>query len=146
MLFPGWASSSRIIALKTSPRIPEKAPKTKAGYTYRLEARITREGKYLYNKSFLNPTEDQIKIITEGYTKAFKEAQEKTGVNQQPLFGMFDNNHVSLDDATTYPNSSFAGAKVFEFATSDTATEDTVLGIKVKYNTIQYNTMQCNAI
>jgi hypothetical protein len=27
MLFPGAASSSRIIALKTSPRIPEKAPK-----------------------------------------------------------------------------------------------------------------------
>ena len=49
---------------------------------------------------------------------------------------MFDNSHVSLDDATTYPNSSFTGAKVFAFATSDSATEDTVLGIKVKYNTI----------
>ena len=72
----------------------------------------------------------------DGTTKAFKEAQEKTGVNQQPLFAMFDNDHISLDDPTTYPNSSFAGAKVFEFATSDTATKDTVLGIKVKYNTI----------
>ena len=69
-------------------------------------------------------------------TTSWKESQQKTGVNQQPLFSMFDNNHVSFDDATTYPNSSFAGAKVFEFATSDTATEDTVLGIKVKYNTI----------
>ena len=37
---------------------------------------------------------------------------------------------------TTYPNSTFAGAKVFAFATSDTATTDTVLGIKVKYNTV----------
>ena len=69
-------------------------------------------------------------------TKAWIESQMKTGVNQQPLFGMWDNSHVSFDDATTYPNSSFAGAKVFEFATSDTATKDTVLGIKVKYNTI----------
>ena len=69
-------------------------------------------------------------------TTSWKESQQKTGVNQQPLFSMFDNNHVSFDDATTYPNSSFAGAKVFEFATSDTATKDTVLGIKVKYNTI----------
>ena len=34
---------------------------------------------------------------------------------------MFDNSHVSLDDATTYPNSSFTGAKVFAFATSDSA-------------------------
>ena len=69
-------------------------------------------------------------------TESFVEAQEKTGVNQQPLFGMFDNDHTSFDDATTYPNSTFTGAKVFAFATSDTATTDTVLGIKVKYNTI----------
>ena len=64
------------------------------------------------------------------------EAQEKTGVNQQPLFAMFDKDHVSLDDSTKYPNSSFTGAKVLEFATSDSAVKDTVLGIKVKYNTI----------
>ena len=69
-------------------------------------------------------------------TESFIESQEKTGVNQQPLFAMFDNDHVSFDDTTTYPNSTFAGAKVFAFATSDTATTDTVLGIKVKYNTI----------
>ena len=69
-------------------------------------------------------------------TKAWTESQQKTGVNQQPLFGMWDETHTSFDDETTYPNSSFTGAKVFEFATSDTATTDTVLGIKVKYNTI----------
>ena len=57
-------------------------------------------------------------------------------MNQQPLFNLFDNNHVLFDDATAYPNSTFAGAKVFTYATSETATEDTVLGIKVKYNTI----------
>ncbi len=69
-------------------------------------------------------------------TETFKESQQKTGVNQQPLFGMWDNNHISFDDDVTYPNSTFAGAKVFAYATSDTATMDTVLGIKVKYNTI----------
>jgi len=69
-------------------------------------------------------------------TESFKEAQQKTGVNQEPLFGMFDEDHVSFDDATIYPNSTFTGAKVFSFATSDSATTDTVLGIKVKYNTI----------
>ena len=66
----------------------------------------------------------------------FIEAQEKTKVNQPPLFDMFDNDHVSFSDSSTYPNSSFIGANVFSFATSDTATTDTVLGIKVKYNTI----------
>ena len=69
-------------------------------------------------------------------TESWKEAQQKTGVNQQPLFDMFDDTHTSFDDSTKYPNSSFAGATVFKFATSDTATTDTVLGIKVKYNTI----------
>ena len=64
------------------------------------------------------------------------EAQQKTGVNQQPLFGMWDESHTSFSDTIKYPNSSFMGAKVFAFATSDASTTDTVLGIKVKYNTI----------
>ena len=68
--------------------------------------------------------------------KAWKESQQKTKVNQQPLFNMFDDADIRLDDVTKYPSSSFEGAKVFEFATSDTATTDTVLGIKVKYATV----------
>jgi hypothetical protein len=63
-------------------------------------------------------------------TTAWVESQQKTGVNQQPLFGMWDDKHISFDDTTVYPNSTFVGAKVFEFKTSDTATTDTVLGIR----------------
>ncbi len=69
-------------------------------------------------------------------TGKWEATQTKTGVNQQPLFNMFDNNHNSFSDTTYYPNSTFTGAKVFEYAISDTATEDTVLGKKIKYNTI----------
>ena len=69
-------------------------------------------------------------------TTRWTATQQKTKLNQQPLFNMYDNNHVSFDDATAYPNSTFVGANVFAFSTSDTATTDTVLGIKVKYNTI----------
>ena len=69
-------------------------------------------------------------------TGNWQATQQKTKLNQQPLFDMFDNEHVPFDDATKYPNSTFAGAKVFSYATSDSATTDTVLGIKVKYNTI----------
>jgi len=72
----------------------------------------------------------------DGDTEAWTEAQQKTGVNQQPLFGMWDNDHTPFNDETAYPNSSFQGATVFKYATSDTAPVDTVLGIKVKYNTI----------
>jgi hypothetical protein len=49
---------------------------------------------------------------------------------------MFDNHHHSFSNSTMYPNSSFTGAKVFEYKTSDSAVTDTVLGIKVKYKTI----------
>ena len=69
-------------------------------------------------------------------TTRWQTTQQKTELNQQPLFNMYDNNHTLFDDATAYPNSSFVGAKVFAYATSDNATTDTVLGIKVKYNTI----------
>ena len=40
-------------------------------------------------------------------TKLWVAAQAKTAVNQQPLFGMWDNNKISFDDATTYSNSTF---------------------------------------
>ena len=69
-------------------------------------------------------------------TETWKTGQEKTKLNQQPLFGIWDNEHVSFGDTITYPSSSFTGAKVFEYQTSDSATVDSVLGIKVKYNTI----------
>ena len=69
-------------------------------------------------------------------TGFWEATQTKTGVNQQPLFNMFDNNHNSFSDVAYYPNTTFVGAKVFEYAISDTATTDTVIGKKVKYNTI----------
>ena len=69
-------------------------------------------------------------------TKTWTVGQTKTKVNQAPLFDMFDDNHVSFSNTTTYPNSSFTGAKVFEFQTSDNSVTDTVLGMKVKYKTI----------
>lgn len=68
--------------------------------------------------------------------KKWLTGQNKTALNQQPLFGMFDNNHVPFDDETIYPNSSFTGAKVFSYKISSAAPKDTVLGIQVKYNTI----------
>ena len=68
--------------------------------------------------------------------KIWKAGQTKTKLNQQPLFGMWNNDEAPFDDATTYPTSSFVGAKVFAYKISDTATTDTVLGLKIKYNTI----------
>ena len=85
-------------------------------------------------------TDNQGKTYFWGYgadsTLGWQTAQTKTKVNQQPLFDLFDENDTSFTDSVSYPDSSFAGANIFEYKTSDSATKDTVLGIKVKYNTI----------
>ena len=110
------SDSSQVIALT-----PTTDSKPADGDSVFVEFGTNNQGKTLYYESATN---------------TWKEAQQKTGLNQQPLFAMFDDNDVSFDDATTYPSSDFTGAKVFEYATSDSATKDTVLGIKVKYKTI----------
>jgi len=69
-------------------------------------------------------------------TKSWKTGQNKTKLNQQPLFHLYDEHHKSFADETVYPNSTFVGAKLFEYKISDASITDTVLGLKVKYKTI----------
>jgi hypothetical protein len=69
-------------------------------------------------------------------TNRWQTGQNKNGLNQEPLFDLFDQNHQSFSNTTTYPNSTFAGAKLFAYKTSDSAVLDSVLGLKVKYKTI----------
>jgi hypothetical protein len=61
------------------------------------------------------------------------QAQTKTTINQYPLFDIFDRNDVSYSDQTTYPNSTFAGNKLFSY-TLGTGTNDSVLGFPLSYS------------
>jgi len=61
------------------------------------------------------------------------ECQQKTKVQQPPVFEMFNSSGAVLTDATTYPASSFLGNTLFEVAQSTTGTQDTEYGIKIKY-------------
>jgi hypothetical protein len=63
---------------------------------------------------------------------AWHVAQEKTQVNQQPLFDLFDNQGTNLKD---YTNSSFTGNKVFSYRIG-TGTNDTELGFPLSYRSI----------
>ena len=58
--------------------------------------------------------------------------QQKTSVNQAPLFDIYDINGVSLSDPTVYPSSNFRGCKLFSYASSDNA-NDTELGFPIRY-------------
>ena len=62
-------------------------------------------------------------------------AQQKTGVNQAPLFDVYDSNGYSLSDPVVYPSSTFAGSKLFSYALGP-GLDDTVLGFPLKYLSI----------
>lgn len=62
-------------------------------------------------------------------------AQEKTKVNQAPLFDIFDANGVSFGDTSVYNSSDFKGTKLFSYAIGS-GPEDQILLQPLKYLTI----------
>ena len=63
-------------------------------------------------------------------------AQQKTQLQQKPLFDVFDTSHRSLSNTIYYPASTFAGSTLFEIATSSQGTPDTVYGTNVIYDRV----------
>ncbi len=61
------------------------------------------------------------------------EAQQKTGVQQAPLFNIYDVDGVSFGDGTKYQSTTFEGSKLFSYAASDTTIIDPVLQFPLKY-------------
>ena len=59
-------------------------------------------------------------------------AQQKTKVNQHPLFDIIDTNGVSLAGTSTYPGSSFTGTKIFSYKIG-TGANDSILGFPLSY-------------
>jgi hypothetical protein len=60
------------------------------------------------------------------------EAQQKTSVQQAPLFDIFDADGISLANTVTYPSSTFTGTKLFSYATGSGIT-DPILQLTLKY-------------
>ena len=62
-------------------------------------------------------------------------SQQKTDVNQAPLFDVYDSNGYSFGDNTVYPSTTFVGSKIFSYALGTGAT-DTIIEQPLKYLTI----------
>ena len=60
-------------------------------------------------------------------------AQQKTKLNQDPLFNIQDPEHVSFSDQTKYPSSNFVGNKLFSYKRSGSASPDTILNFGLTY-------------
>jgi len=94
---------------------------------------------------------DQTVVVLSGQTQQglsywfdgveWKAAQQKTKTNQAPLFNVYDKDGISFSDRVKYPSTTFAGTKLFSYATPSTATEteiysslnDPVLGFQLVY-------------
>jgi len=86
---------------------------------------------------------DQVVFCTSGNSQLGKHyvyngvtwtvAQEKTSVNQAPLFDIFDSNGYSYSDTAIYPSTTFAGTKLFSYKPGTSSTVDPVLGFSLSY-------------
>jgi hypothetical protein len=59
-------------------------------------------------------------------------SQEKTKINQSPLFDIFDENDISLSDTETYPVSNFIGNKIISYRLGN-GPNDSELGFPLTY-------------
>lgn len=92
-----------------------------------------------------NVYDDNQTVILHGYTATGKTfyfhnnkwiyGQQKTDVNQPPLFDVFDKNGISFSNKLYYQGSSFAGNKLFAYEIG-TGTDDTVLGFPLAYSSL----------
>ncbi len=60
------------------------------------------------------------------------DAQQKTAVNQPPLFDAYDTNGISFSNTTIYPLTSFSGTKLFSYGVG-TGANDKVLGFPLQF-------------
>lgn len=61
--------------------------------------------------------------------------QQKTTVNQPPLFDIFDSDGVSFGDSDVYVGTSFAGNKLFAYGLG-VGLDDVVLGFPLRYSSV----------
>jgi hypothetical protein len=89
---------------------------------------------------------NQVTVCTSGNTQTGKSfyyngttwetAQQKTAVNQAPLFDIFDSSGYSFGDSTQYPSTNFGGCKLLSYAENSDNTADSVLGIPLAFVSI----------
>lgn len=62
-------------------------------------------------------------------------SQEKTGVNQSPLFDVYDSDGILFNDEIQYPSSTFSGNKIFSYRPGFGPVDDE-LGFAINYRNI----------
>jgi hypothetical protein len=86
---------------------------------------------------------DQSTVVLNGNSTAGKtywfngsqwiQAQQKTGVQQAPLYNVYDSTGTSFGDQLKYQSTTFVGSKLFSYAVADTNILDPVLQFPLQY-------------
>jgi hypothetical protein len=64
---------------------------------------------------------------------AWTVAQQKTSVQQPPLFDVYNLDGVSFSNTNTYPSTTFVGSKLFSYAIGDSGILDPILQFPLRY-------------
>jgi len=91
------------------------------------------------------PVLNQVVVVRQGDTAqgtmrwydgtTWNVAQNKTSLNQSPLFDVVDDNGISFSDKTVYDGSTFVGTSIFEYK-QGSGTADTYLKFPLSYRNI----------
>jgi len=90
---------------------------------------LPNEGTFAF-KGFYNQGMD---FYFDGLT--WFEAQQKTKINQAPLFDVFDTDGVSFGDSSVYVGTSFKGNKLFSYGIGS-GINDIILGFPLRYSSV----------
>ena len=93
-----------------------------------------------------DPSEGEVVYVTKGTTNKgnsfyyqngkWMNAQKKNGLNQSPLFDLYDESYNSFSDSTFYNLNNFTGNKIFSY-NEGTGLIDSELGFQLSYRSIQ---------
>ena len=95
---------------------------------------LATDGEVLVDQSTVCLDGTELKGVSFWYDGvAWIPAQLKTGVQQAPLFDIYDAAGVSFANLVKYPSTTFAGSKLFSYAVGDTGVLDPVLQFPLQY-------------
>jgi hypothetical protein len=102
-----------------------------------IHLRVANDGLVMPNDNTVCLDGDTLKGITFWYDgDQWQRAQQKTGIQQPPLYDVFDSQGRSFSDAVVYPSTNFAGCKLFSYSLNTTGAVDPVLKLPLRYRNI----------
>jgi hypothetical protein len=102
-----------------------------------IHLRLADDGLVLADDSTVCLNGDTLKGVTFWYDgDRWIRSQQKTSIQQAPLYNVYDLQGRSFGDSTVYPSTNFAGSKLFSYALTSSSQVDPVLQLPLQYRNI----------